>query len=262
MRPKYLASRIISEAISLSNFTGNYKKGLRILSYHSIGGSAFEDKLGIYSLSIDKFLQHLNILETIGISAISPLNITDSEFSCALTFDDGYSDSLYVVAPLLSNRNIPFTVFAVANFVEKKRDGFLSPNELKELSRFPGVTIGSHGLTHSNLRLCDNKTLKAELEDSKHYIEDLIGMPVTEFSYPYGMTDMRVRDALQNAGYEFGGCSRFDINNHGRDSLMMNRCEISRNDCNRVLEQKLRGDWDWYRWRNIDPLKLQYKINL
>ncbi len=68
---------------------------------------------------------------------------------------------------------------------------------------------------------------------------------------------MRVRDAVQRAGYELGTCSRFDINHPDRDVFMLNRCVILGSDTSRVFQQKLRGDWDWYRWRSVDPLNIK-----
>lgn len=253
---KQFTIKMISECISLKNFFLKPEEGFRILTYHSIGAPAYGDKLGIYSLSVERFMQHLDVLATMKTVALLPIVISQNKQSTAVTFDDGYADNLYVAAPLLVSRNIPFTVFTVASFIQKKQKGFLSPNELKELSKIPGAKIGSHGLTHCNLTLCSNQMLRSELKDSKHYIEDLIGMPVMEFSYPYGMLDMRVRDAVEEAGYLAAVCSRFDINRANQDVFMMNRCEIISSDGPRTFQQKLNGSWDWYRFRHESMLNI------
>jgi peptidoglycan/xylan/chitin deacetylase (PgdA/CDA1 family) len=117
----------------------------------------------------------------------------------------------------------------------------------------PGVSIGAHGYTHISLTECDDFTLMNELVSSKKYIEDLIGEAVTTMSYPFGAVDRRVRDAVKRAGYLLAACSRFDINDASRDPLLLCRTEITGNDSVRVFQQKLHGDWDWYRWRRKDP---------
>lgn len=257
MRWQSLVVQAISDGVSLARMPFAARQGLRILTYHTVGSSAYGDYLSLNTISIERFREHLDILADMLTVPLMPLEIPQYELRIAITFDDGYADNLYVAAPLLAERRIPFTVFVTSNFVREQIDGFLSPSELKQLAQSPGATIGAHGRSHCNLTQCDKKELRAELEDSKHYLEDLIGLPVASLAYPYGATNMRVRDAVQCAGYELGTCSRFDINHIGRDTLTLNRCVILCDDSPRVMRQKLRGDWDWYRWRSADPLSIK-----
>jgi hypothetical protein len=250
--------KLLSEGVSLARMPLPPKQGLRILTYHSIGSSTHGDHLGLSTVSVTRFLQDLDIIATMRTIPLTPMIIPQSELSVAITFDDGYADNLYVAAPLLAARNIPFTVFIATAFIQKREKGFLTPNELKQLSKVAGAKIGAHSRTHCNLTLCGNQKLRAELDYSKHYLEDLISMPVTEFAYPYGLADMRVRDAVQRAGYEVGTCSRFDINRSDRDILLLNRCVILSTDTARIVSQKLIGNWDWYRYLSTDPLESRY----
>lgn len=257
MRLKSLAMQTISNGVSLARLPFAPRYGLRILTYHAIDSSAYGDHLGLNTISVELFRKHLDMLTDVLTTPLIPLEMPLNKLHIAITFDDGYADNLHIAAPLLVERGIPFTVFVTSDFVRSQMDSFLSPNELKQLSQLPGVTIGAHSRSHCNLTQCSNESLRAELEDSKHYLEDLIGMSVTCLAYPYGATNMRVRNAAQCTGYKIGTCSRFDINRTDRDALMLNRLTVLHNDSPRVLHQKLRGDWDWYRWRNVDPLKIE-----
>jgi peptidoglycan/xylan/chitin deacetylase (PgdA/CDA1 family) len=257
MRLQQFTSRLISEAVSIACHHTPQKNGLRILNYHSVGTGAYRDNLGLNMVTIPRFIEDMDIVAKFHTKSLSPINISQTELFIAISFDDGYADNLYVAAPLLAERGIPFTVFIATDLIQKSEKGFLTPSELKELSITPGVTIGSHGHTHTNLTLCGNRELRSEIEDSKRYLEDLLGIPITKFSYPYGLADMRVRDAVENAGYEVGVSSRFDINLPSRDIFMLNRCVILGSDTSRVVQQKIRGDWDWYRWRSVDPLNIK-----
>ena len=258
MRWQQLVLKSISEGVSLARMPLPPKQGLRILTYHSIGSSSHGDLLGLNTVSVARFMQDLDIVATMRTVPLTPLVIPQTGLSIAITFDDGYADNLFVAAPLLVERNIPFTVFIATDFIQKREKGFLTPTELKQLSKVAGAKIGAHSRSHCNLTLCGNHELRAELEDSKHYLEDLISMPVTEFAYPYGLADMRVRDAVQRAGYEVGTCSRFDINRSDRNILMLNRCVILSSDIARNVRQKLIGNWDWYRHLSADPLGFQH----
>lgn len=255
MRWQGLAMQAISESVSLIRKPFAVRQGLRIISYHTVGSAAYGDNLGLNTISAERFREHVEILAGKQMAALSPLAIPKDKLQIAVTFDDGYADNLYAAAPLLVERAIPFTVFVTSDFVRGRKNGFLKPDELKQLAQVPGATIGAHGRSHCNLTQCSDQELKSELADSKHYLEDLIGMSVKSLAYPYGATDMRVRDAAQSAGYEIGACSRFDINHAGRDPLLLNRCVILSTDTQRILRQKLQGVWDWYRWRSTDPLK-------
>ncbi len=257
MNWKRAATRIVFEAYALARKRNAPRAGSRILLYHSVGTRLAHDRYGI-SIKPRLFEKHMEILS----SEARDFHLTafdDTQSSAtalrrvAVTFDDGYSDNLRIAAPILLERNIPFTVFITSSFIGKTSDDYLSVAELKELSALPNVTIGAHGATHLRLAECDDATLGRELNDSRRRIEDYIGRAVTTVSYPHGSVNLRVRAAAAEAGYTTGGCSRFDINEAGRDRLLLNRCEIVAADSERVFKQKLDGAWDWYRWRAADP---------
>ena len=256
MRWQQATLKIITEGVSLINLPFK-KNGLRILTYHSIGSSTYGDVLALSSVSCQEFIQHMDVVKTIESHALIKTNIPDNELNIYVTFDDGYADNLYVAAPLLADRKIPYTVFVATGFIKNKTKGFLTSSELRQLSIAPGATIGAHGDKHINLTLCSNKTLKSEIEGSKKYLEDLLGRSVEEFAYPFGLADMRVRNAVLEAGYKVAACSRFDINKPNRDNLMLNRCVVLSSDTMRSFQQKIFGDYDWYRWRNKDPLNIK-----
>lgn len=256
MRWESVALQCIAESVSLGRMSWGARRGLRVLMYHSVGSSAYGDDTGLYGISEERFREHLDLIGGDGLVPTVPLGMPGNELQTVITFDDGYRDNLSVAAPLLVERGLPFTVFVASDLVRTRESGFLSPSELRELSLVNGATIGAHGCSHCNLTQCSKDKLRSELEGSKKYLEDTIGKSVSSVAYPYGAANIRVRDAAISAGYSIGACSRFDINDAGRDLLMLNRCVVLANDTTRVLRQKLRGDWDWYRWRSADPLRI------
>ena len=248
-----LLTRSISEAVALARAGTGARTGLRVLMYHAVGSAATGDKLGIYSISPERFSRQIAALAARHRDAI--VNLAQGvpptdQLRIALTFDDGYRDNLRCAAPILQRQGIPFTVFACAGFIQNGSVEYLSKAELRELASMPGATIGSHGLSHTRLTELTSSALRNELVTSKRFLEDVTGREVTSLSYPHGVVDRRVRDAAEAAGYALGACSRFGVNNPACDPLLLSRTDILGIDSVRVFNQKLHGDWDWYRWRD------------
>lgn len=248
-------ARSVSEISALAGIAAPAAEGFRILIYHAVGSKIKEDRLGIYTISPEIFAKHMDALAAYPQNTMSGLldGISGKGLRTAVTFDDGYKDNLHVAAPVLLKHGIPFTVFISTHFVQDRDANYLSPEEVKELARLPGVTLGTHGATHKPLTLCDDATLQNELRGSKHYLEDLLGAEIKTMSYPHGAVNRRVRDAVAEAGYAVAACSRFDINSPERDPLLLCRTDMLGIDSVRVFRQKMHGDWDWYKHRSSDP---------
>lgn len=62
----------------------------------------------------------------------------------------------------------------------------LSWDELRALSRVPGVTIGAHTLTHPRLSGLSGSDAAHEIQESRRAIEDRLDTEVRHFAFPYG----------------------------------------------------------------------------
>lgn len=246
----------IATVVAAARHGSRPRAGLRVLMYHAVGSAAADDKRGLYSIAPALFEAHIAAIAAnsdIAVCTLAEGLQTTQSLRVAITFDDGYRDNLHAAAPVLLRYGMPFTVFVCSGFVNRASGNFLSTAELRELAALPGVSIGSHGATHTPLTRLDARALNDELLSSKRALEDITGRAVTGLSYPHGAVDRRVRDAAAAAGYTIGASSRFDINAAGRDPLLLCRTDIHGDDSVRVFNQKLHGNWDWYRWRNPDP---------
>jgi peptidoglycan/xylan/chitin deacetylase (PgdA/CDA1 family) len=258
LKATLLAHRTVTELVALGNAYRCPEPGLRVLMYHSIGQKAQDDRYGYYSVTAARFVRQLDFL--CANDALAPVALdvavkAGMRAGIALTFDDGYADNLHVAAPLLAERNIPFTIFAAASPIQEKCSGFLTPGELRELAQCPGVSIGAHGKRHIALAMCDDQSLANELSGSKAALEDMIGCEVTSMSYPHGSVDRRVREAVAQAGYRLAACSYPGINRAGRDSLLLKRTVIFGQDGMHFFKRKVGGFWDWPGTLRSDPAK-------
>ncbi len=76
--------------------------------------------------------------------------------------------------------------------------------EIREMKE-GGISFGSHTKTHRNLCLLRDDEILAELKDSKKAIEDALDMEISEFAYPFGIFDERVKRLVRQAGFS---CAR------------------------------------------------------
>jgi peptidoglycan/xylan/chitin deacetylase (PgdA/CDA1 family) len=130
------------------------------------------------------------------------------------SFDDAFR-SASTVFPELERLHVPIQIFACTGYA---REGApltipeLAGDDPKQLATMRwdelraqaerGVTISSHGVSHAHLTQLSDDELRRELADSKKELEDELGRPCTDFAYPYGEHDERVRQFVREAGYE------------------------------------------------------------
>lgn len=100
-----------------------------------------------------------------------------------ITFDDVPENVYYNAIPILREFKIPYTLYIATSLMDTA--GFLSQEQVVELSKDPLSTIGSHTVSHCMLKRKD-VNLQYEFSKSKNDLEQLINMPVEHFAYPYG----------------------------------------------------------------------------
>lgn len=131
----------------------------------------------------------------------------------AVTFDDGFASVVENAFPELKQRNIPFAVFLPTgcwgerpSWVMRpdhpaKVERVLSRDELRNLAVEQLVTIGSHSVTHPNFLTLDADAAAREFVDSKHELENVLGRPVSLFSFPHGAYNARLVRQAWALGY-------------------------------------------------------------
>lgn len=115
-----------------------------------------------------------------------------------LTFDDGYADFYTTALPILRSHSFKATSYVVSGFVG--RGGYMTADQIREADR-SGIEIGSHSVDHPNLARSSIGNVRAQLGDSKRYLEQLLGHPVTAFCYPSGKYTSAVANEVAAAGY-------------------------------------------------------------
>ena len=221
--------------------------------YHSVGleqnsTTVDGDTLGIYSMTLAQFTAQIDAIQGVarstGMSFVPFGSVLRDTIS--ITFDDGYTDALTVIAPILCTRQIPFHIFVSAARMNGSDRKYLSPAQVVELSNMPGVSIGAHGATHRSLTSLSSSELAAELRASKVDLETVLQKPVTTMSYPYGHVNDDVRKAAQDAGFTFAAMSKWGFNESSNNPLLQRRIDMWSGDTKRTVQNKILGHWNWF----------------
>jgi peptidoglycan/xylan/chitin deacetylase (PgdA/CDA1 family) len=165
-----------------------------------------------FSLAVGRFRRQLTLLHALGYRSVSPVAFLDPATlparAVALTFDDGYLDTLTVALPLLREFGFTATCYLVADMV----GGHADWTESAPLMDWAGVAawlaagmdIGAHSLTHADLTTLAGARLREEVGGAKARLEDRLGIAVRSFAYPFNRVNPRVLSAVGEAGYAVG----------------------------------------------------------
>ncbi|MFC1430431.1 polysaccharide deacetylase family protein [Streptacidiphilus sp. N1-3] len=130
--------------------------------------------------------------------------------SAVLTFDDGFADFYWTVAPALADRDLPATLYVTTGAVHAPggapRGSLLPPAAMLNWRQIAtldacGIEIGGHTRTHPQLDTQSGRRLCDEVAGCKQDLEQLLSHPVEAFAYPHGYSSPSVRRKVQKAGW-------------------------------------------------------------
>lgn len=152
-----------------------------------------------------------------------------------LTFDDGYADTHEQALPLLQKYGFPATVFVTTGWLRDAGswaaghplDRTMAWTQVKELHD-SGIEVAAHSHSHAQLDQLGDQSLREELSLSKKLLEERLGQPVPSIAYPYGYSSRRVRDIVEEIGYEQAAAVANAASRPGRNVFAMPRLTVRR----------------------------------
>lgn len=178
--------------------------------------------------------------------ALDELEAGDDSPKVVVTFDDGFRSVHEVAFPLLSEAELPFTIFLATSFMgaPMRWEGAagegtgvgLTWDQLRELADSELVTIGNH--THRHVR--PERLSEEELEACSAAIEGQLGVTPRHFAYPWGV---RVPSAEPWLRERFRSAATGEVgrNHPGDDPLRLRRVPVRASDPLPFFEAKLTG---------------------
>lgn len=233
------------------------QSGIRILMYHRVSPTDVYDQLTVtperFAAQMDYLQRHCRILGFA--QAIDELQSSESlRPGVVVTFDDGYLDNLRFALPILRQFDIPATIFVTTAFCDQVARHprypdsperlHLNWHEVRVLADTPGITIGSHTLTHPYLSRTSSAEALAEIRSSKERLGLEILRPVEFFCYPSGDVTAREQQMVQEAGYRAAVTVSPGANYHGAVLQALRRTEVTDRDGVVDLFMKVHGAYD------------------
>lgn len=162
--------------------------GPRILIYHRVGadtGLQLDVSIEDFQWQLDWLSENREVVDLE--SAIRRWEEPGSDQMVVISIDDGYPDTFTTAFPMLSNREMPFTLYVATEAVGREPGtGQLSWGEI-DLMRASGLmTVGVHTHTHRDLRSASPEDVRYELQTSDSLVEQHLGIKPVHFTYPWG----------------------------------------------------------------------------
>ena len=211
-----------------------------------------ENKYPSTNIKIDIFNNHIDIIKKNNLSFLDPKNFefefnnVSIEKKILLTIDDAFSSFYLNAWPILKKEEIPFILFVSTETVG--RNGYMSWDEIIEISQYEFVTIGNHSHSHEYLIKYKFEDFKKDINQSIKIFEKKLNYDPKFFSYPFGEYSLEQKEFISNKfDYAFGQHS-------GVIDLNKDKYELPRFPINEKY-----GDLERFKFL-INLLPIQYKI--
>lgn len=185
---------------------------LVVLQYHHIA----TDTPAATSTSPDLFRSQLDRIAELNLEVAPLEEATEKALEgdagqrqmIALTFDDAYSSIYDTAWPILLKRGLPFTLFVNTDAIDKNVPGYMSWEQIRELSESDLVTIGNHTSDHGHQvaqpdesRSQLKRRVEASLDKGRSSLRNNLDLEPRLFAYPYGEYSQTAQALVRARGW-------------------------------------------------------------
>ena len=154
-----------------------------------------ENKYPSTNIKMDVFQKQLELIEKNKIEFYDPVKFS-KEFDypkknkkVLITIDDAFLSFYENAWPILKKKKIPFILFVSTEPVGKS--GYMSWEQIKEISSYKFAYIGNHSHTHEYLLDFSHIEFEKDIKNSIKIFEEKLGYNPVYFSYPFGEYNLR-----------------------------------------------------------------------
>tara|TARA_B110000027_G_scaffold133601_1_gene162528 strand:- start:1617 stop:2666 length:1050 start_codon:yes stop_codon:yes gene_type:complete len=202
-------------------------KGIIVLMYHRFE----ENKYPSTNIKIADFIEHLNLIKKKQFKFVKPTDFENSllnnkkEKKILLTIDDGFKSFYDQAWPILKKEKIPFILFV--NTREVGTRGYMSWNEIKEISKQNFAHIGHHSHSHEYLVDMKDQEILEDLNIASSNFKNNLGYNSLFFSYPFGEYSNNFKTIVKNLGFKYAFGQHSGVADETKDFYELPRFPIN-----------------------------------
>lgn len=119
----------------------------------------------------------------------------------AITFDGADISVPNVAAPLLLEKQLPFTVFIPTGPVDEGKPPYMTWDDLKALKHSGLVTFGIHPSTYSRLTNDPEENIRRQLNNALTTVRKKLDVEPKLVAYPFGEYDAKYESIVKKMGF-------------------------------------------------------------
>ena len=185
-----------------------------VLGYHGVAESRRRDDLSMLLVPPARFREQMEQLLAAGFRFVTLVELARAAAGgvppaglAAVTFDDGMRNNHEVALPILSEYSIRASVYVTIGFIDGTSpwigpggDGAMMTREQVRELALAGWELGAHTMTHPDLSTLDYDACLREIRDGRDALEEIGGVPVETFAYPFGRYGPQAVAAARDSG--------------------------------------------------------------
>tara|TARA_X000001036_G_scaffold420073_1_gene440555 strand:- start:577 stop:1623 length:1047 start_codon:yes stop_codon:yes gene_type:complete len=201
--------------------------GIVTLMYHRFD----ENKYPSTNIRMSEFNSHIEMIKDAKMSFVDPkefessLNNLKLQRKILITIDDGFLSFYNNAWPVLKKNKIPFILFISTREVGK--NGYMSWDQIKEVSEENYSYIGNHSHTHEYLIDEESDIIEKDLSLSMRIFKEKLGSNSMFFSYPFGEYSLEFKKIVKDLGFKFAFGQHSGVIDETKDFLELPRFPIN-----------------------------------
>jgi len=202
-------------------------KGIIVLMYHRFE----ENKYPSTNIKIADFVKQINLIKKNNFIFIESSDFENklknfkNEKKVLLTIDDAFKSFYDRAWPILKKGKIPFLLFVNTREIGSK--GYMTWEQIQEISKEKFVSIGNHSYSHDYLV---DKTNEEIINDIKLSIIDFkknTNYDPTFFSYPFGEYSNNFKKIIKDFGFKYAFGQHSGVADETKDFYELPRFSIN-----------------------------------
>ena len=190
-----------------------------------------ENKYPSTNIKIADFIKHIELAKKNGFNFIKAddfennLKTNKNKKKILLTIDDAFKSFYDQAWPILKNKKIPFILFV--NTREIGSRGYMTWEQIKEISKENFVHIGNHSYSHDYLIDKTDDEIIKDINLARKDFKENLGYNSPFFSYPFGEYSQSFKRIVKNFGFQYAFGQHSGVSDDTKDFFEFPRFSIN-----------------------------------